>query len=117
MKNMKSLKLRAKEFEVLLPFMEDKEKGDFKSLKGEAITINEYGFLKDAKTNEEYVCFTIIEHDEFYFGGKVLTENMREFEDEGYHDLIVKEKLPVLFDEKMSKNKRTYTTVKFYPEG
>lgn len=117
MTSLKSLKLRAKEFEVLLPFMENKEKGDFKTLKGEVVTIIDYGFLKDGKTNEEYVCFTIKEHNEFYFGGKVLTENMREFEDEGYHDLIVKENLPVIFDEKMSKNKRTYTTVKFYPEG
>jgi len=117
MNNLKSLKARAKEFDVLLTFMEDKEKGNSKDLLEKVVTITDYGFLTDNEKNEKYVCFVIEEDNNFYFGGSVLTENMLEFENDGYHDVIVKDHLPVLFKERMSKNKRTYTTVKFFPEG
>jgi hypothetical protein len=120
MKTMKtSLKERAKQFSTLLPHMEGKEKGEMERLHGSVVTINEYGFLTDNTDGKEkdYVCFTVAEDPQhFYFGGQVLTDNMKELEADGYHEEIVKEGLPVLFEKKKSKNKREYTTVTFYPE-
>lgn len=118
----KSLKDRAKEFSVQLPFMDGREKGDAKELVGQVTTIVDYGFLKgdateDGNANHDYACFIVKEHsDKFYFGGTVLTDQLQQLEAEGYHDEIVTEGLPMLMTEKKSKNKRTYINVEFYPE-
>lgn len=118
---MKSLKARAKEFTTLLPFMEGRDKGEFDGLLGNPVTITDYGFLTDTDNDgktKEYACFTIKEDPVcFYFGGKVITENLQTLEAEGYHEAIVNEGLPVLFETKKSKNKRDYTAVTFYPEA
>lgn len=118
----KSLKDRAKEFSVQLPFMDGREKGDAKELVGQVTTIVDYGFLKgdateEGNANRDYACFIVKEHsDKFYFGGTVLTDQLQQLEAEGYHDEIVSEGLPMLMTEKKSKNKRTYINVEFYPE-
>lgn len=112
----KSLKDRAQEFSVQLPFMDGKDKGETKELVGTVNTIIDYGFLK-AEDGKEYVVFIVKERkDKFYFGGTVLTDQMAQLEAEGYHDDIITEGLPVLLTEKKSKNNRTYTNVEFYPE-
>lgn len=113
----KSLKDRAKEFSVQLPFMEGREKGDGKELHGQISTICDYGFLPN-EDGEMYAAFIVKERsDKFYFGGMVLTDQLMTLESEGYHDDIINEGLPVLFEEvKSKKNKRAYTNVIFYPE-
>lgn len=115
----KSLRDRTKEFSVLLPFMEGKDKGETRELIGTINTINEYGFLTDREKGEDYVVFTVKERpSKFYFGGTVLTDRMAQLEAEGYHDEVVTEGLPVLMTEKKAqKGGRTYTNVEFYPEG
>lgn len=114
---MKSLKERAKAFDVQLPFMEGRDKGETKELLGQVSTICEYGFIPN-DAGEPYVVFITKERaNKFYFGGAVLTARMIELENEGYHDAIVAEGLPVLLtEEKSKKSNRTYTNVKFYPE-
>ncbi|MBO5870269.1 MAG: hypothetical protein J6Q89_05910 [Clostridia bacterium] len=116
-KNLKSLKERAKSFDVQLPFMEGRDKGETKELLGQVSTINEYGFIPN-DAGEAYVVFTVKERaNKFYFGGSVLTARMLDLENEGYHDAIVAEGLPVLLtEEKSKKSNRMYTNVKFYPE-
>ena len=120
-KMMSRLQERAKQFSILLPFMEGKEKGDIDRLQDTPVTIIDFGFLKDTDdkgNDKDYVCFIVKEDPQhFFFGGQVLTENMHELEAEGYGDDIRKEGLPVEFSKKKSKNKREYTTVTFYPEG
>ena len=121
MSNMKSLRDRAKEFSVRLPFMDGRDKGEFKELIGQVSTISDYGFITERmegdKEPREYVAFTVKERsNKFYFGGAVLTDQMQQLESEGYHDAIVSEGLPVLFSEKKSRNGRTYVNVEFYPE-
>lgn len=112
----KSLKERAKEFGVQLPFMEGRNKGDTADLIGTVNTIENYGFLKGEQDNT-YVVFTVRERtDKFYFGGTVLTDLMTQLEADGYRSEIEEEGLPMLMTEKKSKNKRTYTAVEFYPE-
>ena len=116
-KNLKSLKERAKAFDVQLPFMEGRDKGETKELLGQVSTISEYGFIPN-DDGEAYVVFTVKERaNKFYFGGSVLTARMLDLENEGYHDAIVAEGLPVLLtEEKSKKSNRMYTNVKFYPE-
>lgn len=116
-KTMKSLKERAKSFDVQLPFMEGREKGETKELIGQVSTISEYGFIPN-DAGEAYVVFITKERaNKFFFGGSVLTARMLDLENEGYHDTIVAEGLPVLLtEEKSKKTNRMYTNVKFYPE-
>lgn len=112
----KSLKDRAKEFSVSLPFMEGRDKGDAKEIVGQVTTIADYGFLT-GEEGHDYVVFIVKERtDKFFFGGTVLTDQLQQLEAEGYHDTIVSEGLPMLLTEKKSKNKRSYVNVEFYPE-
>lgn len=116
-KNLKSLKERAKAFDVQLPFMEGREKGETKELLGQISTITDYGFIPN-DAGEAYVVFITKERaSRFFFGGSVLTARMLDLENEGYHEAIVAEGLPVLLtEEKSKKTNRIYTNVKFYPE-
>lgn len=116
MKSMKSLRERAKEFDVRLPFMEGREKGETRELLGTVNTITEYGFLPN-ESGEVYACFIVADRpNKFYFGGTVITDRLTQLEAEGYHDAITTEGLPVLMTEKKSKNNRTFTNVVFFPE-
>lgn len=117
MKNLKDLKARALELTAGLPLMEGREKGEMKTLANdETFTIREFGFIKE-NDSADYVVFTIDEDNKnFYFGGQVLTENMHTMEDEGYSEVIFKEGLPVKFEERRSKNKRTYIACEFFPQ-
>ena len=117
-KTMKSLRERAKEFDVRLPFMDGREKGDNAEIMGQVITINEYGFLPN-EAGEMYVCFTIKERSsKFYFGGSVLTSRMVELDQDGYRDAIHNEGLPILLTQtKAKKSGRSYVNVTFFPVG
>ena len=113
----KSLKERAKEFDVRLPLMEGRDKGDTKELLGQVSTITDYGFLPN-EAGEMYAVFTVKERaSKFYFGGTVLTDRLFKLENDGYHEEVVAEGLPVLLAEKKSKNNRSFVNVEFYPEG
>lgn len=113
----KSLRDRAKEFDVQLPLMEGREKGDTKELIATMCTINDYGFLTN-EAGEPYAVFTVAEiPNKFYFGGSVLTARLTELESDGYHDAVVEEGLPVLMtNAKGKKSNRAYVNVVFYPE-
>lgn len=115
-KTMKSLRERAKEFDVRLPFMEGRDKGETKELLGTVNTIIEYGFLPNEQ-GEPYACFIVKERPkQFYFGGTVITDRLEQLEAEGYHEAVNNEGLPILMTEKKSKNNRTFTNVVFFPE-
>ena len=115
-KSLKSLRERAKEFDVRLPFMEGREKGETKELLGTVNTIVDYGFLPN-ETGEVYACFIVKERSgKFYFGGTVITDRLTQLEEEGYREAILAEGLPVLMTEKKSRNNRTFTNVEFFPE-
>lgn len=113
----KSLRDRAKEFSVQMPFMEGREKGETRDLMGQISVIVEYGFLRNDDGKEYAVFITNERQKHFYFGGTVLTDQLQQLEAEGYHDDIVAEGLPMLMTEKKSRNGRTYTHVEFYPEN
>lgn len=111
-----NLRERAKLLANTLPLMENREKGNIDVLTGKPVTIRDYGFMKD-EHDKEYVAFIVDENEkEFFFGGQVLTDNIKELDAENYKPTIQSEGLPVLLGKKMSKSKREYTTVQFYPE-
>lgn len=114
----KSLKERAKEFDVQLPIMDGREKGDTSELIATVCTIRDYGFLPN-EAGEPYAVFIVDEiPDKFFFGGSVLTARLTELEGDGYHDVVVDEGLPVLMtNAKSKKSNRAYVNVQFYPEG
>lgn len=116
----KKLKDRAKEIGGGVPFMNGREKGDFKQLLGVPVVIVDFGFISETDNKgekREYAVFIVNNVENmFFFGGTVLTDQLRVLDNEGYGDEIREEGLPVLFGEKKSKNGRTYTTVEFYPE-
>ena len=113
----KSLKARAQEMQAQLPIMQDRNKGETEDLIGTIVTLDNYEFMNKGK-EDEYVVFTVKEEpNEFFFGGQVMNDRMREFEDEGYRDSILDEGLPLVLSTKKSKSNRNYTAVTFYPEG
>lgn len=113
----KTLKERAAEMSApQLPIMNERDKGETDDLIGIIVTLNDYGFLTgDAG---EYAVFTVQEDpNEFFFGGKVLTDALKEFDADGYGDDIRENGLPMLLTKKKTKDgKKTYTAVLFYPE-
>lgn len=114
---LKSLKDRAREFSVQLPFMDGRDKGETKELLGQVSTIVDFGFLP-SEDGEAYACFIVKERPtKFYFAGQVLTDRLAQLQEEGYYNAIVDEGLPVLMTEaKSKKSKRNYTNIEFYPE-
>lgn len=99
-----------------IPFMEGRTKGDLAEIKDNILTISDFAFLK----NEEgdYVVFIVKEiPDSFYFGGMVITDNLKAIENEGYKEEVQKEGLPCKITARKSKSKKTYYAIEFYPEG
>ena len=112
---MTDLRQRTELFSNALPFMEGRDKGNLNTIKEKPVTIIDYGFLGDG--NDEYVGFIIDEDpNNFYFGGMVLTENLKALDNEGFGLDIRTNGLPVMFNDKTGKNNRTYTSVTYYPK-
>ena len=117
-KQSEALKERARKLSVRLDLMEGKTKGNMEDLIGEVVTINDFGFMQDRKDGTEYIAFVVKEDPEkFFFGGMVLTNNLKELAMDGFTDTIIKEGLPVRFGTKKKADKTSYTTVEFYPEA
>ena len=99
-----------------IKFMEGRTKGDLSEIEGKNVTINNFAFLRNDEG--EYAVFTIKEvADTFYFGGMVITDNLKQIEAEGYKEEVEKEGLPVCISARKSKNKKTYYACEFYPEA
>ena len=112
----KSLKDRLKQFNNGIPFMEGREPGELKDLTGQIVTIVDYGFLAQTKQSKEPVAVLALkEHPEkFYFGGQVITDQLKQLDDEGYHDEIIAEGIPVVFEQRKSgKTGNTYMAARY----
>ena len=98
-----------------LPFMDGKEKMDLP--KNQLITITEYGFMEGE--DGEFVVIVTKEYPNYFmFGGMVLTNKMKQvdegFTDEQKHE-ILNMGIELVCTEKLSKAKRKYTNVEFFP--
>jgi hypothetical protein len=101
-----------------VPFMDGREKGA-ELPKGSTVHIDGYGFIK-AEFGDCAVISLLEFPENFFFGGQVVTQKMRELDEalteEEKADAMV-EGLPVLFNSKANKDKKkTYTTIEFYPD-
>ena len=117
--NIKSLISKAKEVtSVGLPFMQGKEKEEINM--GILYNINEYGFLQ-GETGEDFVVFTTKEHNnKFFYGGSVVTQKIKDLEENLTSDemcQLLEYGIEVLFIQKVSKNKKKYTTCEFFPSA
>ena len=98
-----------------IEFMNGRTKGEMEELLDKVVTIRDYAFISG--TDGEYVVFIIDEiKDEFFFGGKVLTDNLKSLTEEEHEELKT-EGLPTLVSQRTSRNKRKYIGVEFYPEA
>jgi hypothetical protein len=118
MTNIQSLIAKAKEVTSTgLPFMQGKEKEELSM--GMIYNINDYGFLKG--DDGDFVAFTTKETpDKFYYGGSVVTEKMHELESALSHEdmaELLEHGIEVVFLQKVSKNKKKYTTCEFFPSA
>lgn len=96
-----------------IPFMKDRTKGDIQEILDKELTIINFDFISGS--DGEYVVFIVDEiKDSFYFGGQVLTSNLKQITSEEKEE-VKKNGLPVKFYEAKSKNKRTYIGCTFYP--
>ena len=97
-----------------IEFMDKRSKGETEELLDQVVTIRDYAFISGQ--DGEYAVFIIDEEaDKFYFGGKVITDNLKALSEEDHEELKA-DGLPTLFVERVSKNKRKYISVEFYPE-
>ena len=96
-----------------LPFMEGKEKSSL--VEGALYKITNVGYLV-AEDNKEFV--VIADEDNFYFGGSVVTDAFKKLEaaltEEEFQE-ILQEGIEIKISKKMSKAKRGYTAVEFFP--
>ena len=98
-----------------IAFMDGANKGDMSEIIGRNVTITDFDFIKGE--NGEYVVFTVKEvENTFFFGGKVLTEDLSGLSLSDRAELR-ENGLPVLFEEKKNKAGRKYTGVTYYPEN
>lgn len=111
---MKSLQERVKELTKKLSIMEGKTKGENCELEDKIVTINDFDIIKG---DNDYAVYTVKEiEDTFFFGGMVLTEQLKQLEAEGYKEAIQKEGLRVRLKECKSKKGRSYYSVEFEPK-
>lgn len=99
-----------------ISFMEGRTKGDLEEITNKNVTLSDFAFLKNDEG--EYAVFIVKEiPDTFYFGGLVITENLRRLEEEGFKAEIEKNGLPVCVKTRKSKNKKNYYLFEFFPEN
>ena len=107
-----------------LPFMTGKEKIEVEgALLDSKLTVDEYGFLE--RTNEdglkeEYVVVTCKEYPQhFFYGSSVVTQAFKmlesKFDGDNLH-AILEYGLTFKLTKQISKNKRKYTKIEFFPK-
>lgn len=99
-----------------IEFMSNRTKGELSEIIDVLLTITDFAFLKN--DDGDYAVFIVKEiPDSFYFGGLVITENLKTLEDNGFKAEIQKDGLPCKITARKSKNKKTYYAIEFYPES
>ena len=109
---MKTLKERVMELGTVVELAKGREKGETKDLLGLVVTINNAEVVE--MDDDTFIAFTVAEDEKkFYFGGKVLSNDLITLINEGYLKAIKKEGIKITLNEEKSKNNRTYTKVTY----
>lgn len=91
-------------------FMDDRDKGDIKTLVGDVLHIDDFGFINGR--DGEYAVVSFKEHPEsFYFAGLALTDICRKIDADGMREELAAQ--PIVLTMKKSKNNRSYMSVDF----
>jgi len=103
-----------------LPFMEGKEKLEDKSIVLDRIlTVDDYGFLEGEEG--EYVVIALREYPNYFiYGSSVVTQAFKTFDekfDEEQKAFLLEKGLTFKLSEMISKNKRKYTKITFFPKN
>lgn len=114
---MLNLRDRVKQLSQKCEVMEGREKGKNIEIENKIVTLNNYDFMED-ENGKPYVVYTVKEFDDlFFFGGSVLTNDIKELDKDGYKSQIQEEGLPIRITECQSKKGRKYFNVEYYPEN
>lgn len=114
MKNLQDLKNAVKQTQANSEIMEGRDKGDMSAILNLDLTIIDYDFLSG--DNGEYTVLLFQGEDKhFFFGGKVITDLLKELDTGGFKETIQTEGLPVQFSSKKSKKGRFYTNATLFP--
>ena len=96
-----------------IPFMDDRRKCDMHDLLGEELHVSDFGFINGQAGDYAVVAFK--EHpEEFYFGGKVLTDILHQVDADGMRDELTKQGL-VLTTTRSKRTHQEYIGVDFLP--
>ena len=102
-----------------LPFMEGKEKITVDTVIGQTLTVADYGFLNGEEG--EYVVVSLKEYpNNFIYGSSVVTQAFKNLDEQLTEDEIsqvLNEGLTFKLSTLVSKNKRKYTKITFYPKN
>lgn len=103
-----------------LPFMEGKEKLEVKGdVLNNTLTVDDYGFLEGEEG--EYVVIALKEYPQhFIYGSSVVTQAFKTL-DEKFNEeqkaFLLEKGLTFKLSEMLSKNKRKYTKIVFFPKN
>ena len=103
-----------------LPFMEGKEKLEVKGdILNNTLTVDDYGFLEGEEG--EYVVIALKEYPKhFIYGSSVVTQAFKSL-DEKFNEeqkaFLLEKGLTFKLSEMLSKNKRKYTKIVFFPKN
>lgn len=103
-----------------LLFMEGKEKLEVKGdILNNVLTVDDYGFLEGEEG--EYVVIALREYpNHFIYGSSVVTQAFKTL-DEKFNDeqkaFLIEQGLTFKLSEMLSKNKRKYTKIIFFPKN
>lgn len=102
-----------------LPLMEGKEKISVDNVIGQVLTVSDYGFLNGEEG--EYVVISIKEYPtNFIYGSSVVTQAFKNLDEQLTDEELVKildEGLTFKLTTLVSKNKRKYTKITFFPKN
>lgn len=103
-----------------LPLMEGKEKLEVKgNVLNNILTVDEYGYLEGDEG--EYVVISLKEYpSNFIYGSSVVTEAFKKMDIEFSKEeiaIILEQGLTFKLTERLSKNKRKYISVAFFPKN
>lgn len=124
MLNIQDLIKQAKEITTSgLPLMEGKEKLEVDTLLNHKLTVDEYGYMEgineESGAKEDYVVIALKEYPQhFIYGSSVVTQAFKRLDEQikgKEKEELLEYGLTFKLSKLVSKNKRKYTKIEFFP--
>jgi len=115
MKSLQELRNKSTEIQSQSELMEGRDKGDMSQLINQYVTVVNYDFADGDNGLYSVIHFKELPQ-QFFFGGGVITDQLKKLDEDGFKETIQKEGLPVKFESVKSKNNRYYTNATLFPE-